>query len=302
MAIKKIAVRGGHTEKATGASALIDELTEDRKVKEAVIKYLRKLGYEVLDVTPPVNYTSNASTDLAYGVNKANEWGADLFVSIHFNKAYDSYNGALGSEVCVYSEHEIAQRVVNTLGALGFKNRGQKVRTNLYELKNTKMKAMIVETCFVEATEDVALYRRLGHDKVGQAIAEAIVNGKAVENTTPVKNEEIIKPVQAPVSNTDDWVAKLQAECNKQGFSNQKVEGIPGANTLKGCPTLKKGASGNITKLLQEKLVKLGYSTNGVDGIFGSGTYSAVREFQKTRGLSADGIVGQNTWRKLLNL
>lgn len=302
MEIKKIAVRGGHTELCTGASALIDELTEDRKVKDAVIKYLRKLGYEVLDVTPPVNYTSSISADLAYGVNKANEWGADLFISIHFNKAYDSYNGALGSEVCIYSENDIAQRVVNRLGELGFKNRGQKIRTNLYELKHTKMKAMIVETCFVEATEDVTLYRRLGHDKVGQAIAEAIVNDKVSERDTPVKNEEIIKPVQAPVSNTDDWVAKLQAECNKQGFSNQKVDGIPGANTLKGCPTLKKGASGNITKLLQEKLVKLGYSTNGVDGIFGSGTYSAVREFQKTRGLSADGIVGQNTWRKLLNL
>lgn len=302
MEIKKIAVRGGHTEKSTGASALIDELTEDRKVKDAVIKYLRKLGYEVLDVTPSVNYTSNESTDLAYGVNKANEWGADLFVSIHFNKAYDSYNGALGSEVCVYSENEIAQRVVNTLGALGFKNRGQKVRTNLYELKNTKMKAMIVETCFVEATEDVELYKKLGADAIGKAIAEAIVNDKVSESDTPVKKEEVSKPVQAPVSNTDDWVARLQAECNKQGFSNQKIDGIPGANTLKGCPTLKKGASGNITKLLQEKLVKLGYSTNGVDGIFGSGTYSAVREFQKTRGLSADGIVGQNTWRKLLNL
>ncbi|WP_042393552.1 peptidoglycan-binding protein [Clostridium saudiense] len=302
MEIKKIAVRGGHTELCTGASALIDELTEDRKVKDAVIKYLRELGYEVLDVTPPVNYTSSISADLAYGVNKANEWGADLFISIHFNKAYDSYNGALGSEVCVYSNYDIAQRVVNSLESLGFKNRGQKIRTGLYELRNTNMKAMIVETCFVEATEDVALYRRLGHDKVGQAIAEAIVNGKAVENTTTVKNEEIIKPVQAPVSNTDDWVARLQAECNNQGFSNQKVDGIPGANTLKGCPTLKKGASGNITKLLQEKLVTLGYSTNGVDGIFGSGTYSAVREFQKTRGLSADGIVGQNTWRKLLNL
>ena len=301
MEIKKIAVRGGHTEKATGASALIDELTEDRKVKDAVIKYLRKLGYEVLDVTPSVNYTSNESTDLAYGVNKANEWGADLFVSIHFNKAYDSYNGALGSEVCVYSENEIAQRVVNTLGALGFKNRGQKVRTN-YELKNTKMKAMIVETCFVEATEDVELYKKLGADAIGKAIAEAIVNDKVSESDTPVKKEEVSKPVQAPVSNTDDWVARLQAECNKQGFSNQKIDGIPGPATLAGCPTLRKGASGNITKLLQEKLVKLGYSTNGVDGIFGSGTYSAVREFQKTRGLSADGIVGQNTWRKLLNL
>lgn len=302
MEIKKIAVRGGHTEKATGASALIDELTEDRKVKDAVIKYLRKLGYEVLDVTPPVNYTSSISADLAYGVNKANEWGADLFISIHFNKTYDSYNGALGSEVCVYSEHEIAQRVVDALEELGFKNRGQKIRTGLYELKHTKMKAMIVETCFVEATEDVELYKKLGADAIGKAIAEAIVNDKVSESDTLVKKEEVSKPVQAPVSNTDDWVARLQAECNKQGFSNQKVDGIPGANTLKGCPTLKKGASGNITKLLQEKLVTLGYSTNGVDGIFGSGTYSAVREFQKTRGLSADGIVGQNTWRKLLNL
>ncbi|MDU3520243.1 MAG: N-acetylmuramoyl-L-alanine amidase [Clostridium saudiense] len=297
----KIAVRGGHCPKVPGARGILDELTEDRKVKDAVIKYLKQLGNEVLDVTPP-DSISTSSADLAYGVNKANDWEADLFVSIHFNKAYDSYNGALGSEVCVYSNYDIAQRVVNSLESLGLKNRGQKIRTGLYELRNTNMKAMIVETCFVEATEDVALYRRLGHDKVGQAIAEAIVNDKVSESDTPVKKEEVSKPVQAPVSNTDDWVARLQAECNKQGFSNQKVDGIPGANTLKGCPTLKKGASGNITKLLQEKLVKLGYSTNGVDGIFGSGTYSAVREFQKTRGLSADGIVGQNTWRKLLNL
>lgn len=304
MEIKKIAVRGGHTEKATGASALIDELTEDRKVKDAVIKYLRKLGYEVLDVTPPVNYTSSISADLAYGVNKANEWGADLFISIHFNKAYDSYNGALGSEVCVYSNYDIAQRVVNSLESLGFKNRGQKIRTGLYELRNTNMKAMIVETCFVEATEDVALYRRLGHDKVGQAIAEAIVNGKAVENTTTVKNEEIIKPVQAPVSNTDDWVARLQAECNNQGFSKQNVDGIAGPATLAGCPTLRKGASGNITKLLQEKLISLRYDLGkyGSDGVFGTATYNAVVKFQKDNGLTPDGIVGQNTWRKLLNL
>ncbi len=294
----KIAVRGGHCPKVTGASALLNELTEDRKVKDAVIKYLKQLGHEVLDVTPP-DSTSTTSSDLAYGVNKANNWGADLFVSIHFNKAYDSYNGALGSEVCVYSTHEIAQRVVNALAGLGFKNRGQKIRNELYELRNTSMKAMIVETCFVEATEDVELYKKLGADAIGKAIAEAIVNGKAAENTTPVQKEEVSKPVQ---TTGDDWVRRLQQECNNQGFSNQKVDGIPGPATLAGCPLMRKGAQGNITKLLQEKLVSLGYSTNGVDGIFGSGTYSAVREFQKTRGLSADGIVGQNTWRKLLNL
>ena len=116
----KIAIRGGHCPKATGAKGIIDELTEDRKVKNSVIKYLRTLGYDVLDLTPPDYISSNI--DLYYGVTKANAWGADLFVSIHFNKAYDSYNGALGSEVCVYSPFDTAQRVVNGLASLGFKN------------------------------------------------------------------------------------------------------------------------------------------------------------------------------------
>ena len=100
----------------------------------------------------------------------------------------------------------------------------------------------------------------------------------------------------------DDWVARLQEECNKQGFSNQKVDGIAGVNTLNGCPTLRQGASGNITKLLQEKLVSLGYSTNGIDGIYGSGTANAVKSYQSSKGLSQDGVCGQATWRKLLGL
>ena len=114
----KIAVRGGHCPKATGAKGIIDELTEDRKVKDSVIKYLRQLGYDVLDVTPPDYTSSNA--DLYHGVTKANNWRADLFISIHFNKAYDNYNGSLGSEVCVHSPFDISQRVVNSLASLGF--------------------------------------------------------------------------------------------------------------------------------------------------------------------------------------
>ena len=187
--MSKIAVRGGHCPKVTGSSAILDELTEDRLVKNSVIKYLNQLGNEVLDVTPP-DSTSSSSSDLSYGVTKANNWGAELFVSIHFNKAYDSYNGALGTEVCVYSEHDIAKRVVNSLAGLGFKNRGQKIRTGLYELKHTNMKSMIVETCFVEATEDVTLYKKLGYDLVGKTIAEAISNKKI--DTTPIVTDNVI--------------------------------------------------------------------------------------------------------------
>ena len=221
----KIAVRGGHCPKVTGASALIDELTEDRKVKDSVIKYLRQLGHEVLDVTPP-DSTSTSSADLAYGVDKANSWGAELFVSIHFNKAYDSYNGAIGSEVCVYSNFDIAKRVVNGLASLGFKNRGQKVRNGLYELKNTKMKSMIVEVCFVEATEDVALYKKLGPDTVGKVIAEAIANKKiqTVPTTTEPAGEEIYYRVIAGSFANRDNAEKRKKELEEKGFTGVFLE------------------------------------------------------------------------------
>jgi hypothetical protein len=186
----KIAVRGGHNFLATGAKALIDEVVEDRKVKDALIKYLKQLGHEVLDVTPG---NMDKDNDLVYGVSKANSWGADIFISIHFNKAYNSYNGAIGTETWVYSksdaiklDEEVAQRIVNAIGALGFVNRGVKERSDLYELKATKMASVIVEVCFVEATEDVALYNKLGADVVGKAIAEAISGNKIEVSKFPL--------------------------------------------------------------------------------------------------------------------
>ena len=291
----KIAVRGGHCPNVPGSRGIIDELKEDRLVKNAVIKYLNQMGVSVLDVTPP-DSTSSSSADLSYGVNKANNWGADLFVSIHFNNAYSTYNGALGTEVCVYSEYDIAGRVVNKMASLGFRNRGQKVRTGLYELKHTSMKSMIVEVCFVEATEDVALYKKVGYDYIGKTIAEALVNRSSGVTPTPTPTPEPVPTPQPTSKNYNSWIARLQEECNKQGFSNQKVDGIAGPNTLNGSPMVRRGARGNITKLIQEKL---GISA---DGIFGANTEVAVKNYQRTNGLSVDGIVGRNTWRKLLNL
>lgn len=98
------------------------------------------------------------------------------------------------------------------------------------------------------------------------------------------------------------WVKELQAECNNQGFSNQNVNGLVSTNTIEGCPTLKKGAKGNITRTLQSVLKAYGFNCGDVDGDFGGKTYSAVIEYQKSRGLVADGIVGKNTWRALLGL
>ena len=44
----------------------------------------------------------------------------------------------------------------------------------------------------------------------------------------------------------------------------------------------------------------MGYYTIDIDGLFGGGTESAVKKFQASVGIAADGIVGQDTWNKLL--
>lgn len=64
-------------------------------------------------------------------------------------------------------------------------------------------------------------------------------------------------------------------------------------------PTVRRGNSGNTVKFLQCYLNLYGNALS-VDGQFGSGTQSAVIKFQRDNGLTADGIVGINTWRTLL--
>lgn len=65
---------------------------------------------------------------------------------------------------------------------------------------------------------------------------------------------------------------------------------------------LQKGSKGEQVKTLQRLLIMLGYSCGsaGVDGDFGNGTLNAVKAYQKANKLSADGIVGKDTWTALL--
>ena len=68
---------------------------------------------------------------------------------------------------------------------------------------------------------------------------------------------------------------------------------------------LKKGSKGTAVKSLQMLLVGHGFycgtkNGNGVDGDFGNLTLKAVKEYQTSRKLTVDGIVGSQTWTKLL--
>ncbi len=66
--------------------------------------------------------------------------------------------------------------------------------------------------------------------------------------------------------------------------------------------TLRKGDQGVEVVMLQEALSSLGYLTTASDGIYGTGTATAVRAFQSENGLDADGIAGRQTQSLLFGM
>lgn len=169
----KYNVHGGHNKKVPGASGYLDEVTEDRKVKDAVIKYLRAAGHTVYDCTDDAGTTQ--SKNLANIVAKCNAHsGITLDISIHLNAG-----GGTGCEVYYTSSKgkTYAGKVSAAVAsALGIKDRGAKESDTLYVLNHTTAPAILVECCFVDNKTDKAAW---DVDKCAKAIVEAVI-GKAV--------------------------------------------------------------------------------------------------------------------------
>ncbi|MBO5569033.1 MAG: D-alanyl-D-alanine carboxypeptidase family protein [Clostridia bacterium] len=66
-------------------------------------------------------------------------------------------------------------------------------------------------------------------------------------------------------------------------------------------PVLSVGSSGERVREIQDRLFALHYPVGSVDGQFGNGTLQAVLAFQENNGLYVDGIVGENTYRALMD-
>lgn len=104
-----------------------------------------------------------------------------------------------------------------------------------------------------------------------------------------------------PTPSTENECLTLQRELNAQGFKDNNgnaliEDGIPGPLTLSACPVVRKNARGNITTWIQ---LRCGATP---DGIFGNDTENAVKWMQRKWNIMDDGIVGVNTWSKLLGL
>lgn len=80
------------------------------------------------------------------------------------------------------------------------------------------------------------------------------------------------------------------------------AESKPTGGAFVSLPILRRGSRGDSVKALQALLIGYGYNLGGwgADGSFGGATQGALVKFQTANKLTADGICGANTWRKLM--
>lgn len=205
-------IHGGHSLKCRGASGLLDEVSEDRTVKNKVIELLRNEGHTVYDCTDDNGKDQNSN--LKAIVSKCNDHKVDLDVSIHLNAG-----GGTGTEVYIYSDSskakDEAERIAKNISdTLGIRNRGVKTTTKLYVLRKTNSPALLVECCFVDNAIDKVKWNA---DKCAKAIVEGILN-KSV-------NEHIETPTPKPQPNTSTALGTYMITA-----SDLKVRTGPGMN------------------------------------------------------------------------
>ena len=111
--------------------------------------------------------------------NLSNYHGADVFVSIHLNSAENK--SAHGVEVlrhqsCGVLTQKLAVSVQNSLvEATGFRDRGVKLRNNLYVLKHTIAPAILCEVGFISNDEECKKLFDLGmQERIAASIAKGI--------------------------------------------------------------------------------------------------------------------------------
>ena len=169
----KITINGGHCpgldSGAVGKTGL-QEAAVVKDVMQCVAGYLRAVGYAVLEVQ---------ENELYQITTTSNQFGADLFVSIHCNAA-DSRE-AKGTETYCYSRggkgerlaRYIQSQIVNSLGTV---DRGVKT-ANFYVLKNTNCPAVLVEIAFISNPDDEALLANAGkRDEFARGVARGVTD------------------------------------------------------------------------------------------------------------------------------
>ena len=184
--MKKIYINPGHSDKDPGAVGYETERKLNVEVSQYMNNYLQA-NYECETRINPGTMDS-----LTAICNDANSWGADLFVSIHFNAG-----GGDGYEALVHSQKrvplgEVFAKYVQAIGQnlrLYGAAPGVKIRPDLAVLKNTNMPAVLNEGAFVDKLKDIQDWNDAEElKKLGEAYAKAAAEFLGLEKKVQPKS------------------------------------------------------------------------------------------------------------------
>lgn len=198
---------------------------------------------------------------------KSDAFDADLHVPIHTN----AYNGSVsGTRMFCYNTtgegYKACKAIFARLAKLTpGKSENIKVYDELYEVRIPSAPTAYIEVDFHDVPS-VAKWIIKNTTLIGETIAQGICDYFGISFKS------------APTKNTKSTSNKVSI-------------------TL---PKLRKGSHSGYVKTVQILLNKYNKAGLVEDGGFGSKTDAAVRAYQKSRGLGADGIVGIKTWGQLL--
>ena len=194
----KIYINHGHSDKDPGAVGF--ERERDLNVK--VAGFLEKWLLENYDCEVKVTPGSNNSPKAA--AQDANDWGADLFVSIHFNAG-----GGDGYEVLIYNESrmELGKVFEKYVKQAGQNSRGVKLRPDL---------AVLNEGAFVDNEKDIADWNEDGEmEKLATAYGMAAAEFLQLEKKNVVT---VILPVLS-MGSKGEAVKALQSLLKGRGYT-----------------------------------------------------------------------------------
>ena len=268
MTYNRIVISSGHGKYIRGASGILDEVDEARKVVEEIAGLLEARGVDVKVFHDDTSHSQNENLNTI--VNYHNAQTRDLDVSVHFN-AYVETSNPMGVEVLYVTQAALADEVSAAIADCGFIDRGPKKRTDLFFLNSTEMPSILIETCFVDSEADADIYREQFND-ICENIA-TVLGGESTDTAPPERPNRPERPERP--------------DRPERPERPQRPEG-----TLPR-PTLRIGDSGPAVSYMQSLL------PHGFDGDFGTITEGEVHNFQRTRGLSVTGIVDDLTWGAL---
>lgn len=187
---EKIVIDAGHNGQ-TDPGAVYN----GRRESDDVLKMAQAVGDILADNGYDVEYTRTGNLDqsVIQKAQFANNADADLFISIHRNKA--SYPGQYdGVQTLIYDmsglKQVMAENINQNLENVGYKNINVEARPDLAVLRRTRMPALLVEVGFIDSVKDNQLFDDR-FEQTAQAIADGIMDTLNATNPRPLYRVQV---------------------------------------------------------------------------------------------------------------